>query len=136
LSMYIGDTNIIIRLFTKDDDEQVNTLVELVDTGNVTLFISTIVVIESCWVLKSAYKLSNKEIGQAFLDLFDSENVQLAEPSIKEVIEVFSQYSIDVVDVYLAEKSKSINMPVLTWNSKDFRKLNCEFYKPEELLKF
>lgn len=130
----IADTNILIRLFVNDDDAQIEQLVQLIEQGETTFYILSLVIIEAYWVLRKVYKLEKPSILQAFEDFVESDGVELEEDSLMQRVLVrFREVNVDFVDVYLAEKSRSLELPILTWNSKDFRKLDCEFYRPQDI---
>ena len=64
------DTNIVIRYLTGDDPDQTAKAKAVVDAGQV--FVSTTVLLESEWVLRSVYEFSRQEVIaalQAFLGL-------------------------------------------------------------------
>lgn len=131
----IADTNILVRLFVKDDDAQIEQLVRLIEQGDTTFYVLSLVIIETYWVLRSVYKFEKQAILQVFADFIESEGVELEEDNIMQrVLLSFREVNADLVDVYLAEKSRNLEMPILTWNSRDFKKLNCEFYRPEDLI--
>lgn len=131
----IADTNILIRLFIKDDDAQIEQLVRLIEQGDTTFYILSLVLIESYWVLRKVYGFEKVAILQVFEEFVESDGVELEEDILMQrVLARFREVNVDFVDVYLAEKSRSLELPILTWNSKDFRKLDCEFYKPQDIL--
>jgi len=72
------DTNIVIRLLTRDDASQYNRALVLFQTEDV--FIADTVVLESEWVLRYAYDFSAENICAALLKLFGLKNVRLASP--------------------------------------------------------
>ncbi|HZK85168.1 MAG TPA: PIN domain-containing protein [Desulfosporosinus sp.] len=130
----IADTNILIRLFVKDDEAQVEQLVQLIEKGDTTFYILSPVLIEAYWVLSKFYKFEKEAILQVFEDFVESDGVVLDEDSLMQrVLVSFREVNVDFVDVYLAEKSRSLVLPILTWNAKDFRKLNCVFYRPQDM---
>ena len=131
----IADTNILIRLFVKDDDAQIEQLVRLIEQGDTTFYILSLVIIEAYWVLRKVYGFEKEVILQVFEDFVEADGVELEEDSLMQrVLGRFREVKVDFVDVYLAEKSRSLELPILTWNSKDFRKLDCEFYRPQDIL--
>lgn len=131
----IADTNILIRLFVKDDDAQIEQLVQIIEQGGTTLYILSLVLIETYWVLRSVYKFKKEVIVRVFEDFIESDGVELEEDSLMQrVIARFREVNVDFVDVYLAEKSRSMELPILTWNAKDFRKIDCEFYRPQDII--
>ena len=129
------DTNILIRLFTKDNDTQVEQLVCLMEQGEIEFRVLSIVLIEVYWVLRSVYKFEKGDILAVFEDFIEAEGVHLDEEGlVQRVLTSFRSVNVDFIDVYTAEKSGSLELPVLTWNVKDFRKLECEFYSPRDLI--
>jgi Predicted nucleic-acid-binding protein, contains PIN domain len=131
----IADTNILIRLFVKDDDAQIEHLVQLIEQGDTTFCILSLVLIEAYWVLHSVYKFKKEVIVPVFEDFIESDGVELEEDSLMQrVLARFREVNVDFVDVYLAEKSKNLKLPILTWNAKDFRKLDCEFFRPQDII--
>jgi hypothetical protein len=61
------------------------------------------------------------------IEFNDAENVSLEESVlIYNTLITFNNINVDFTDVYLSEKAKLINLPVLTWNKKDFNKLQSE----------
>ena len=130
----IADTNILIRLFVKEDEIQVEQLVQLIEQGDTTFYVLSLVLIEAYWVLSKFYKFKKEAILQVFEDFVESDGVELEEDSLMQrVLVSFREVNVDFVDVYLAEKSRSLVLPILTWNAKDFRKLNCVFYRPGDI---
>ena len=70
-----------------------------------------------------------------FEDFIESDGVELEEETIiQRVLNAFHKVNVDFVDVYLAEKSKVLELPIITWNHKDFKKLECEYYRPQDIV--
>lgn len=131
----IVDTNILIRLFTRDDDAQIKQLVQLIEQGNIVFHVQSIVLIEAYWVLLKVYNFNKEAILQVFEDFIEADGVELDEDSlVQRVLVRFREVKVDLVDVYLAEKSRNLGISVLTWNAKDFKKLECEFYRPQDFI--
>ena len=131
----IADTNILIRLFVQDDDAQIEQLVRLIEQGNTRFYILSLVIIEAYWVLLKVYGFEKEAILQVLEYFVESDGVELEEDSLMQRVFVrFREVNVDFVDVYLAEKSRFMELPILTWNAKDFRKLGCEFYRPQDII--
>jgi predicted nucleic-acid-binding protein len=65
------DTNVIVRFLVRDDEKQAQAVYarfKQAESARETLFIPLLVVLETIWVLESAYDKSRKEI----LDSFDA----------------------------------------------------------------
>jgi predicted nucleic-acid-binding protein len=133
---FIVDTNILIRIIVQDDNEQAEYIKEIirkVDDEEYILYVPTIVFVETCWVLKSRYKFSKKVITDCLTEIFEVDGVILEDENCLSGLISHANNNVDIVDALLAEKSKATSFSVLTWNAKDFKKLGCEFFKPNEL---
>jgi len=75
--MIAVDTNVVIRLLSRDDVGQFRRAYDLFKTNRV--FIATTVVLECEWVLRYAYKLAPADIVTTMRRLFGLENVVLEE---------------------------------------------------------
>ncbi|MCT2538264.1 type II toxin-antitoxin system VapC family toxin [Aquibacillus koreensis] len=136
MNRFLVDTNVLIRLLVKDDPIKFNTilkLVEKVEKNELTLVIPTVVIAECCWLLKSFYKLDKQRIAAYLLDVILSENVEVEEKYVIQALKTYADKNVDFADALIASKSSS-KLAVLTWDKKDFRKLECEYYIPEELI--
>jgi predicted nucleic-acid-binding protein len=77
------DTNVLVRLVTRDDRKQVAAAESYVSKG---AWVSTLVLVEATWVLTAVYELSHAEIATAIemllhhrdLTLQDSDTVAAA----------------------------------------------------------
>lgn len=133
---FLVDTNVLIRLIVKDDESKFNTILQLVkkvEDSKMTLIIPTIVIAECCWLLKSFYKLEKHLVSEYLIDILESENVEAEEDIAVEALRIYSEKNVDFADALLSMKSKR-NIHVLTWDKKDFQKLNCEFFTPTDLI--
>lgn len=130
------DTNVLIRLIVKDDESKFGTIVKLVkkvENNELTLVIPTIVIAECCWLLKSFYNLKKHRISEYLLDIIQSENVEVEEEIVIEALKLYAEKNVDFADALLSLKTKG-DIRLLTWDKKDFNKLNCEFYTSNELI--
>ena len=57
------DTNVVVRYLTGDDPGQAGKVRKVIDTGGV--FVSTTVLLECEWVLRSVYGLSGEDVAAA-----------------------------------------------------------------------
>lgn len=136
MKTYLIDTNIVIRILTNDPPElaaQLEGLLEEVDNREISFFVPSMVIAEACWVLQSVYSFSKKEIGQALLEFVSSEGVEVEEKFVLQALESFHKNNVDFIDAYLSLKAHHKETPIITWNKKDFKKLECEFYSPNEM---
>ena len=77
--MIATDTNVIIRLLTRDDERQYKKAFALFSSQIV--FIPDTVIQETEWVLRYAYKFSNEEVCRALSGLFGLKNIRLSDPT-------------------------------------------------------
>ncbi|WP_078427560.1 PIN domain-containing protein [Alkalihalobacterium alkalinitrilicum] len=136
MNKFLVDTNVLIRMLVNDDPIKFDTIVKLVEKvekSELILVIPTVVIAESCWLLKSFYKLDKPKITEYLLDIIESENVEVEEDNVIIALKMYSEKNVDFADALLSRKTNS-KLAVLTWEKKDFKKLECEYYIPEELL--
>jgi predicted nucleic-acid-binding protein len=99
------DTNILIRLFTRDDPAQVAAVERLLDQPRATFWIDDVAVLETVWVLDSSYGWPRDKIVAALnqlLGLPDTrfENRECMEQSVDAYAE-----GTDFVDALLVHRS-------------------------------
>ncbi|MBV8685836.1 MAG: type II toxin-antitoxin system VapC family toxin [Alphaproteobacteria bacterium] len=70
--MIAVDTNIVVRLLVNDDSEQRAKALSLVEGG---IFVSRSVLMETEWVLRSAYRLARQAVNDALADLLALDGV-------------------------------------------------------------
>jgi predicted nucleic-acid-binding protein len=73
------DTNVLVRLITRDDARQVAAAEEFVARG---AFVSHLVLVEATWVLASVYDRGPKEIATAVDMLLDHQHLTVQEPDV------------------------------------------------------
>ncbi len=66
------------------------------------------------------------------MNLLEVNNIDPEEESVVEALTLFADKNVDFADALFSVKSRK-NTPVLTWDKKDFKKLNCEYYIPDEI---
>jgi predicted nucleic-acid-binding protein len=78
--MIAVDTNVIVRLLTRDDEDQFQKSLALFQDQDV--FIPDTVLLETEWVLRFAYHFNPNEICKAFRSLLGLPNVQVSDGSM------------------------------------------------------
>ncbi|CCI20371.1 MAG: type II toxin-antitoxin system VapC family toxin [Microcystis panniformis] len=97
-SLIAIDTNVIVRLITRDNEEQYQKSFKIFHDKNI--FIADTVILETEWVLRFAYKFKSVEICQAFRKVFGLPNVYLTnERLILKVIE-WHENGLDFADAF------------------------------------
>jgi len=92
------DTNIIIRLLTKDDKQQYDKSYKLLRDQDV--FIVDTVILETEWVLRFAYEYTPIEICNAMRRLFGLKNVHLTNPQIINQVIDWHENGLDFADAF------------------------------------
>jgi predicted nucleic-acid-binding protein len=122
------DTNIIIRLAVKDDDEQRDACISLFEKAKskqLMLYLLPVSVLETVWILEKYYKLPKKTVRdfiEALLNtpeiICDMENV------FKQAIAVYEEKNIKFADAVIGcwGLDKGINI-VYTYDKKDFGRI-------------
>lgn len=81
------DTNVVVRLLTRDDEAQCAAAVKLVadmaEEGP-PVALSLGVLLETEWVLRSRYKVSPEEIRQAFTAILETRELAVQQPAVLE----------------------------------------------------
>jgi|SRR5450432_3046346 len=78
--MRAADTNVLVRLLTRDDPKQVEAVEAFLDGG--VIWISHLVLVEAIWVLDSVYGVGRPGLARAVEQLLDHANVTLQEADV------------------------------------------------------
>ncbi|MEM8676807.1 MAG: type II toxin-antitoxin system VapC family toxin [Cyanobacteria bacterium P01_G01_bin.67] len=128
------DTNVIVRLLTKDDVEQFQQSFKLFQ--ELEIFICDTVILETEWVLRFAYKFSPSEIYQAFTKLFGLANVYLANANVIVQVLEWHQQGLDFADAFHLAQSQHCSQ-LYTFDRKFLQKANnlteCKVKQPKLL---
>lgn len=129
------DTNIIIRILTGDDVEQSPLARRLITEIEESLYVFSMVIAESVYVLDKVYQYPPKAIVHALTSLFEVDNIEIEDhPCVLGALQDYAEKNVDFADALIAWKAKSSRMAIITWNKKHFNRLDCEFYSPEEIV--
>lgn len=90
------DTNVIVRLLTADDPEQARAARALVDSEDT--FVSTTVLLETEWVLRSAYSFVPTRVAQALTALAGLPRVTFENPPLVAKALVWLREGMDFAD--------------------------------------
>jgi predicted nucleic-acid-binding protein len=117
------DTNVVVRLLTRDDATQVHRALNAIakqcsedDPG----WINCIVVVEVVWVLSTAYRYDRKQIVAAMEKLFQVRELTIQYPDEAwEALHLYRDHPADFSDYYLAAiNRKSGCRTTLTFDRK------------------
>lgn len=73
------DTNVLVRLLTRDDETQAVAAEEFIERG---AWVSTLALIEAAWVLSAVYDRGPAEIAKAIEMLLAHRNLTIQDPEI------------------------------------------------------
>ena len=117
------DTNVLVRLLTNDDPDQVakaqSRIRTEVDAGN-DFYISNLVLLETIWVLQSCYDVARENICQAFKQLLKVMHFQFDDVDvIHRFIEVGTTTNCDLSDIFIGVVAEHAgSSAVLTFDKK------------------
>ena len=77
--MHAVDTNVLVRLLTRDDVKQTAVAEAFVAKG---AWVSHVVLVETTWVLSSVYARSAQQIADAIALLLEHESLVLQDPDV------------------------------------------------------
>ena len=104
--MIAVDTNLLVRLLTKDDPSQAKRAAKVIESNNI--FISKTVMLETEWVLRHAYGIGKKSIMSGFKKMMGLPNVNVEDQ--QTVFQAISWYEsgLDFADaLHLASSMKA-----------------------------
>jgi len=98
------DTNLLLRYFTRDDEEKARAVLELlkrVERNEEKLLTSPLVIFETVFTLQSYYKLSREEIKDLLMPILNLRGLRLDFRNIFEkALEAYSKMNISFVDIF------------------------------------
>ncbi|MBD2038704.1 type II toxin-antitoxin system VapC family toxin [Leptolyngbya sp. FACHB-321] len=113
------DTNVLVRLLTRDDKQQYNKSLKLFQEQ--AIFIADTVILETEWVLRFAYQFKPDENCQALSKLFGLPNVQLENASLMAQVLQWHEQGLDFADAFHLAKSQSCST-LYTFDNKFVKK--------------
>ena len=117
------DTNVLVRLLTRDDRKQVAAAEAFVSKG---AWVSTLVLIEATWVLTAVYELTHAEISTAIDMLLHHRDLTIQDSdSVAAALDQYrSRPALDFSDCLILEVArKAGHLPLGTFD-RDLSKLD------------
>ena len=125
------DTNIIVRLLTKDNAKQYNASLELFEAAEI--YIPDTVILETEWVLRYAYSFEPIQICRAFRNLFGLPNIRLSNQYLIAQTIDWHEIGLDFADAFHLALCQNVST-LKTFNEnfiKKSKKLSaCTVQKP------
>lgn len=129
--MIAVDTNVIVRLLTKDNEAQFKAARKLFSTEDI--FVADTVILEVEWVLRYAYDFEPPQICAAFRKLFGLTNVRLANAQVVAEAIGWHESGLDFADSFHLALSRQ-NTVLKTFDDKFIKRAKnltaCVVEKP------
>lgn len=128
------DANVVLRFLMRNPEEQAERAAKLMsraERGEVTLVLSTLVVAEIFWVLKSFYRHSLADIARVLVPLLSADGIESEDRErMIQAIELARDKNVDLVDAVLALQAAERDEPVCTFDESDFSRLPVSWRVP------
>jgi len=102
------DTNVVVRLLTRDDEAQYRLSEKLFD--NHDIFIPDTLFLEAEWVLRAAFELSPREVCTAFRRICGLANVTVSDATLLAQVFEWHELGFDFADAFHLALSKHQSM--------------------------
>ena len=121
--MRAADTNVLVRLLVRDDEEQVAKAEAFVERG---VWAPLLAVAEAVWVLTSVHDRGRRQVAAGIRQLLDNERLTFQDPDVVEsALTLFEGRStVDFTDCLILESArKAGHLPLGTFD-RDLAKLD------------
>lgn len=102
--MLAVDTNVVVRIVTRDNLRQAERARMLVERNDI--FVSTTVILETEWVLRSVYNFDTAQIGTAVRSFAGLPRVTLEDPQIVSQALDWAGHGLDFADALHMARAK------------------------------
>ena len=116
--MHAIDTNVLVRMITRDDPRQAAKAEAFVATG---AWVSVLALAEATWVLASVYEMSLPEVATSVRMLLDHEQLTLQDPDVVEaaLVSLEGKPAVSFSDALLLELArKAGHLPLGTFDHR------------------
>ncbi|QFY90669.1 type II toxin-antitoxin system VapC family toxin [Magnetovirga frankeli] len=125
------DTNVLVRFLVNDDPEQaerVRQLFAIAEQQRDAFYVSLIVLLETIWVLESAYQIQRTELIDALADLLLMPVLQFEQrEAVQAMLNMAINTNLDLPDALIAQSALLMGCDsVLTFDQKAARHLGFE----------
>ena len=116
------DTNVLVRFLTEDDEAQAAAAARIMESASV-VSVSTIVLTETTWVLRRAYKYTPTNIAAALRSFIDAQGVDVDEAAAEAGLRFLEQGG-DFADGVIAHEAKQQRCDCLVTFDSQFARLS------------
>lgn len=114
------DTNVVVRLIVEDDEEQSRRAEAawreaLAGTG---VFLPKVVLVETAWVLRTAYRFDSRTVAEVLQRLLNVEGVAIEdEVEVGDALARSAEGAAGFSDYVILESARAVNaLPVMTFD--------------------
>ena len=129
------DTNILVRYATKDDREKFSEVVsffESVAGGEIMPYLSSVVLLELGFVLKSVYKFTKLEIMDVINHVVKMRGVVIVDKTnLKLALEYLDKYRVEFSDCLIASSIPK-GVKVFSYDT-EFKKMGLDLFDTQDL---
>lgn len=129
------DANVVLRFLTREPAElaeRARRLMARADAGELTLFVSELVVAEVVWVLKSFYGHSLAEIAAVVGAFVSASGIRVDDrETTLAALELARDHNVDYIDAVLALKAAANGETICTFDETDFKRLPAQWIAPQ-----
>jgi predicted nucleic-acid-binding protein len=102
------DSNILVRLFAGDDEAQADAAARFVETADEPIFVNVIVVVETLWTLKRAYRFKEDRLVVVLRKLTEHPAIRCSHKDLmREAAHLTTEQGGDVADNLIALMNQS-----------------------------
>jgi len=116
------DTNVLVRYLTEDDEAQAAAAAKIIEAAS-TVLISTIVLAETTWVLRRAYKHTPVDVAAALREFIGAQGVEVDEAAAELGLRFLEQGG-DFADGIIAHEAKRHRCDCLVTFDREFAQLS------------
>lgn len=120
------DTNVLVRFLVNDDKaqaQQVRTLLKTAEQQRAAYFVPLLVVLETIWVLESAYQIQRDDLLDALGDLLLMPVLQFEQrEAVRKMVLYARDNAVDLSDALIAQSTRAQGCEaILTFDKKAAR---------------
>jgi uncharacterized protein len=116
------DTNILLRLFTRDDEAKARlalALLQRVERGEEKVILDIMIVFETVFTLERRYKVPRERIRELVWNIVSMAGVQMAAKALcKRTLDVYVEQRLSFADAYTAVRTQDRGLSeVYSWDT-------------------
>lgn len=131
------DTNFWVRLFLEDNQEQLTIckqLISQIENGEFQAYISSVVLLEISYVLKSVYKLPFSKIIEIMDSIFTLRGITIIDKTdARTALKFYKKYKIKFTDCLIASQIGK-GMTLVSFDEEFSKIKEITVQKPQEVL--